>query len=201
VILNHGQSAVLLIQEDNNEIFGKAKLTEIESRESSNFKTKPTLSVGQDGQLLIGPGRWFRPTPGLVSLFSRTGTGKNPKTYSTPPQTTTHHRTYAEVVRIGGEELAMEAREGAKMPANNDQVRSGGRGGGQGQLLAGRGQGFNPGFNPGYGGRGGYGGQTTGGRPRRGGYGKPNNRRGGHGGYFDNDFNGGGGYGGRSSQW
>lgn len=37
-----------------------------------------TTGVGPPGKVLIGLGRWFRPTPGLVALFSRTGTSEKP---------------------------------------------------------------------------------------------------------------------------
>lgn len=80
-------------------------------------------------RVLIGPGRFFRPTSGLCALFAKTGTRvlPNPITH-TPRAPTLHGRTYAKVLRA----KAMAA------------PGSGGRGGGRAD------GGFNPGFNPGF---------------------------------------------------
>uniref|UniRef100_K3XPB8 DUF4283 domain-containing protein n=1 Tax=Setaria italica TaxID=4555 RepID=K3XPB8_SETIT len=88
----------------------------------------------------------------------------------------------------------MAAKEGASVHANN-QVQSGGRSGGQGQLLTSCGQGYNPrfipGFSPGYSDKGGHGGYGHGSHDRRGGGGNYGGR-GGRGVHdnFDNNFYG-----------
>ncbi|CAN6371606.1 unnamed protein product [Urochloa humidicola] len=59
-----------------------------------NLNSNKTWS--RANQVLIGPGMWFRPTPVLVALFSRTGTGKrrssrekqNPIASPAPPTST-----------------------------------------------------------------------------------------------------------------
>jgi len=124
----------------------------------------------------IGPGKFFRPTPGLCSLFARTAARKPlrqpPKhTASSPfaeakrsPKPPTK-KTFADVVREG---KPMAAQEGF-----------GGRGGGRFN------PGFDPGFNPGYGGRGGGRGRFP-----------PRGRGRGHGGHGGHGHHGGHGYGG-----
>ena len=58
---------------------------------------------GLDDQVLIGPGKFFRPTKGLCALFSRTGTKRVAKVAkkkkTAPPRST--KPSYAEVVREG----------------------------------------------------------------------------------------------------
>ncbi|TVU40757.1 hypothetical protein EJB05_14233, partial [Eragrostis curvula] len=139
--------------------------------------------------LVLGSDMPYRPTPGLVALFARTGTGcKLPRApYSRSRLTTA--ATYVSVAR-----RAME-NGGANGGAQGNQQRGGaanrgiGRGAGQGGMV-GRGgfQANNQGFHPGYGDRG-----YTG----RGGGRYGNNGRGRHGG---GHFHGGrhrGGFGGR----
>jgi hypothetical protein len=66
--------------------------------------SRHTSSMGLN-QKATGPNKGYRPTPGLIQLFSRTGTGcKNPKHQSgsnTPPNQThtPHRRSYADVLR------------------------------------------------------------------------------------------------------
>jgi hypothetical protein len=65
--------------------------------------SRHTSSMGLN-QKATGPNKGYRPTPGLIQLFSRTGTGcKNPKHQSgsnTPPNQThtPHRRSYADVL-------------------------------------------------------------------------------------------------------
>jgi hypothetical protein len=58
-----------------------------------------------EGRIVLGPSRVFRPTPGLCALFAKTGT-RCSKTLSKTPSTTTMKpphstRTFADVVREG----------------------------------------------------------------------------------------------------
>ncbi|CAN6361771.1 unnamed protein product [Urochloa humidicola] len=81
----------------------EADITEIQSRGFLNSKQNLIPREEKSGQVLIGPGRWFRPTPGLVSLFARTGTYSRQKPKNTKVQLACEppRRTYAEVVREG----------------------------------------------------------------------------------------------------
>jgi hypothetical protein len=92
-------------------------------------------------QVLLGPGKVFRPTPGLCALFRRTGTRntRKPLALPQPPEKLTK-KSYADVVR-GGRAMA------------DNNTGFGGRG--FGRLGGGFHPGFNSGFNPGSGGRGG----------------------------------------------
>lgn len=127
-------------------------------------------------KIVIGPGKFFWPTPGLCSLFVRTGTRK---TLVVPPKptlkTSQAKKTFAEVVREWSIMAAQGADNNGLPPANFAGVRGGGR-------PAGFNPGFYSGFNPGLGGRGGGRGRGT--FPPRG----RGRSYGGHGGY---GYNGG----------
>lgn len=94
-------------------------------------------------RIKLGPGRFFRPTKGLIALLSRTGSlckkKENSNPNSQPPPSSTRHRTFAQVVREGS--MAAQGRGDGSF---------GNHGGGD----HGFNPGFHPGFNPGYGGRG-----------------------------------------------
>ncbi|CAN6175788.1 unnamed protein product [Urochloa humidicola] len=161
-------------------------LTEATSTEFWKLNQLPIQKDVGLGKIPIGQGRWFRPTPGLVALFSRTGTRIKPRHNNTQHKSPPAAQSYAEVVRIGG------GGPSASM-ANKEFVERGSseasRGGGHGQ-QAGRGGGsqrYNPGFQPGFNLGHDGGGNNHGGRGRS----RPSGYRG-RGGYNSNNR---GGYG------
>lgn len=130
---------------------------------------RPAPSASQSDRIRLGPGKWFRPTKGLISLFARSGLKPRSRKLQ-PPSRPTATISYAAVVRRG---KAMAAHGGRGF---------GGQGGGRGWGFA---QGFHPGFD---GGRGR-------GRDQRG---RPHGHNGGgFGGGYGGGY-GGGGYGGNS---
>lgn len=129
-------------------------------------------ATGSAEQVIIRPGKLFRPTKGLCALFRRTGTRHRHRLITKPPpsSSTSARRSFAEVVRAGKAMVAQGV-------GNDGDF--GGRGGGRG---AGYNPGFHPGFDSGYTGRG----RGRDFHPRGRGRG-----HGGHGGFGYNSFNSG----------
>ena len=82
-------------------VVATAFLAEVECARPRVGKEADQWGNGLDDQVLIGPGKFFRPTKGLCALFSRTGTKRvakvSKKKKTAPPRST--KPSYAEVVR------------------------------------------------------------------------------------------------------
>jgi hypothetical protein len=154
--LNPGLHSRRSVQNISNSKYSEGPLNN-----SFDVEMSQALIKGHDtlpDLICVGPGRWYWPTKGLVSFFSRTGTAKKSNrvapSFVTPPP-----RTYAQVVR----QPPLMATPNRGNPAAAGQPFGGQHGRGTTQMGMARGAGgqggprFNPGFhlgyNPGYAGR------------------------------------------------
>jgi hypothetical protein len=123
---------------------------------NSSPKEAPPCGPTRHRRLHPGPNMPYQPTPGLVALFTRTGTTiGNPRA---PHTSKTHSRAAFSYVEVAKQSAAMECGSGANQFCAGGQFRVGQhRGVGQGSNN-GRGgfQASQHRFHPGYGGRGPY---------------------------------------------